>query len=62
MKIIQVDNFNRETISDFLVAENVSEYYGKIIIEFLNKKFSGDYELSYYRLIPDDYKLYEWKP
>ena len=59
MKIIQVDNFDRDSVSDTLVAENANEYYGKAIVEFLIDKFSGDTSSSYFRLVPDDYKLYK---
>ncbi len=62
MKIIRVDNMNREHISDSLVAENVNEWYAKKIIEFLNKRFSGDYAPDYFRAVPDDHKLYEFEP
>jgi len=59
MKIICVDNFNRESITDDLVCTNVSEYYGEYIVDFLNKKFGGDNSFNFYRLVNDDYKL--WK-
>lgn len=62
MKIICVDNFDRDDKCDKLVCENVSEYYGKYMTEFLNNKFSGDYAPDYYRLVEDDYKLYVWEP
>jgi hypothetical protein len=61
MKIIQVDNFDREYKSDVLVAENVHEFYGKHIVNFLNDKFSGDHAPDFYRLVPDDHKLYEFE-
>ena len=62
MKIVQVDNFNRDTVSDKLIAENVNEYFGKFLVEALNKKYVDDYSPEYYRLMPDDYKLYKWEP
>ena len=58
MKIIRVDNYARENVSDKLVCENVNEYYGKHIVEFLNNKFSGEHSPDYYELVEDDYKLY----
>lgn len=62
MKIIQVDNFNRESISDALIAENVSEYHGKIITNFLIEKLSGNDSHMFFRLVENDFKLYEFKP
>ena len=58
MKIICVDNFNRENMADELVCENVNEYYREHIVDFLNKKFGGDDSFNYYRLVEDDYKLW----
>ena len=61
MKIINTDNFDREDHSDSLVCENVSEFYGKIIVKALNDKLSGSTSPDYYRLVPDDYKLYKFE-
>ncbi|MNK84465.1 hypothetical protein D3C87_1043140 [compost metagenome] len=62
MKIICKDNFDRESVNDRLVCENVSEFYGSKIVYFLNDKFSGDYSSDFYKLVEDDYKLYVWEP
>jgi len=62
MKIIKTDNFDRDCISDVLIAENVNEYYGKFITGVLNKKYSGEHSPDFYRLVQDDYKLYKWEP
>ena len=62
MKIIKVDNFARDHISDTLVAENVSEWWAKSIVELLNDKYSGDHSPDYFRAVPDDHKLYEFEP
>lgn len=62
MKIIAVSNFDNESVSDELVAENVTEYYAKRIVDFLNGKFSGTTALYYYRAVSDDHKLYKFEP
>lgn len=36
MKIVCIDNFNREHVSDVLVAENVPEHYANRIVDALN--------------------------
>ena len=59
MKIICTDNFDRETISDKLVCENVNEYYGNLIVDFLNDKLSGDHSDDFYKLVEDGHKLYD---
>lgn len=62
MKIIQLDNFGREAVSDTLIAENVSKHYGEIITDFLIKELSGESSPMFFRLVEDDHKLYEFKP
>jgi hypothetical protein len=62
MKIINVDNFDRDSVSDKLVCENVSEYYGEIIVDFLNDRLSSEHSTDFYKLVDDDHKLYVWEP
>ncbi|ALS22183.1 hypothetical protein [Paenibacillus naphthalenovorans] len=57
MKIIAVDNFGRESVADKLIAENVSEYWGKYIVELMNDKQHDD-SLHYFKLVSDDYRLW----
>jgi len=61
MKIICTDNFDRENRSDRLVATGLNEYMGARIVRFLNdaEDLNSD---NFYKLVPDDYKLYEWEP
>jgi hypothetical protein len=61
MKIILVDNFDRENISDVLIAENVDSVYGKKIVDLLNEKESPHSE-NFFRLVDDDYKLHKFQP
>lgn len=62
MKIICKDNFNRESVNDKLVCENVSSYYGDLIVNILNEKLSGDHSSDYFELVDNDYELYRWEP
>jgi len=63
MKIIMVDNFNRENISDKLIVEKVDEWWGEKIVSLLNARHSKDpNNPDYFKLVEDDYKLYEFKP
>ena len=61
MKIIRVDNFERTIVDDVLVCENINEYYGMFVVEFLNKKFSGDFDPDYFELVEDNRMLYAFK-
>lgn len=36
--LIQVDNYCRDSVADVLIAENVNEYFGNMIVDLLNKK------------------------
>jgi hypothetical protein len=61
MKIIAVSNFDSETVNDKLIAANVSLIYAKDIVDFLNKKYSGN-DVYFFKLVKDDHILYEFKP
>ncbi len=62
MKIICVDNFARETHSDTLVAENITnERYGQRMVDALNSSSGEDGE-DFFKLVPDDHKLHEYDP
>ena len=59
MKIIKVDNFNREEVADQLIAENVNEYWGEQLVNALNYVNSSDFHNdAFFRLVEDDYKLW----
>jgi len=62
MKIIEVDNFNRDTHSDVLIVEKVSKKHAKMVTDALNAKDSGFDSPVYFRYVSDDYKLYIWEP
>jgi hypothetical protein len=61
MKIIRVDNYNRDFVPDKLIASDVEKYYGKIIVDRLNK-IEGETTPYFFRLVKDDYKLYKFLP
>ena len=62
MKIINKDNFNRESMSDSVVAENVPDFYADTITEALNNKFGGERSSDYFLSVQDDYELYIFDP
>ena len=62
MKIIAVDNFNRDDKADLLIASHVPEFYVEFLVECLNNKFSGDTASLFFESVPDSYTLYEWTP
>ena len=62
MKIVQTDNFCRDNISEVLIAENVPEYYAKIILEFLLDEYTSEQGSNYYKIESDDYQLYIFEP
>ena len=75
MKIIGVDNYDREMYGDVLVCENVtSEYYANKIIDMLNYRMSLSNEErnsisfinslslvsdTFYKIVDDDYELFD---
>lgn len=58
MKIIATDNFNRETVADVLVAENVSAHYAEKIARYLQETHGGLSASRYYTAVEDDYALW----
>ena len=59
-KIIGIDNYDREIVNDELICENISEYYGKIFVDNLNAMEKDG--PTFYKLVPDDYKLFKYEP
>lgn len=57
MKIVCIDNFDRNDIPDVLICENVNKHIGTYLTEYLNDTFSGSTSLNYYQLKEDSYKL-----
>ncbi|GAA4879426.1 hypothetical protein GCM10023310_69490 [Paenibacillus vulneris] len=57
MKIIRVDNYAREHVADKLVANNVTEFYGEKIVEFLNS-LEHEHAEDFYKSVADDYVLW----
>lgn len=62
MKIVGIDNFNRDNVSDILIAENVKEFYAKAITKFLNDNFCSKRSDTFFVTKEDDYKLFIWEP
>ena len=62
MKIIGMDNFNREHISDILIAENVSDYWAQRIVKHLNEKYDGEHSPHFFKTITDHEKPYKFEP
>lgn len=56
MKILAVDNYDRETVADIVVAENVQPYYAAAIADFLQGRFGGEGASRFYRAVDDDCK------
>lgn len=63
MKIIYSDNIPDDTSSEYLWLENVNltMEVGQCICDKLNKGL-GDHQGMYYRVVPDNHKLYKWEP
>jgi len=65
MKIICVDNFNREGPGhdDKLVAIVEEPFWGEMIVVLLNTKYDRDpNNPDFFKLVEDDYKLYKFEP
>lgn len=58
MKIIAKDNFDRESVADVLIAENVPLYYASSIAHFLQERHGGEQASRYYKAVDDNYVLW----
>ncbi len=60
-KVIAIDNYDRQHISDQLIADNMTETEANVKASAMNAKTSDDY-WWYYKAVPQDYKLYTFDP
>ena len=59
MKIIRTDNYDRELFDDIVITNNiVNKYYGEEIVDLLNNNPKRCDE-HYFKLVEDDYQLFE---
>lgn len=61
MKIIAVDNYDREMYDDTLIAENVHKGYGEKIVKIMNNDTTRNDE-TYFKLVEDSYELFVFEP
>jgi hypothetical protein len=60
VKVIRTDNLDRDHVSDELVCSGIHAVIGKFVVDALNERYRDrDY---WYRLVPDDHKLYVFEP
>lgn len=57
MKVVSVDNFNRESVADELIKENVSKEEGERIVKEQNDKMNPN-SSDCYVLKEDNYRLW----
>lgn len=62
MKIILVDNFDRNRINDILIVSNINKIWGERIVNLLNDKFSGNHSADFFKLVEDNHKLHKFEP
>jgi hypothetical protein len=60
VKIIQRSNFDDESVSDNLIAENVSEHFAIKAVNLLNEMEGPTMML--YAVVDSNYKLYQFEP
>jgi len=56
MKIIMIDNFNRDSVSDVLICENMHPKFAFIIKDLLDKNYTD--KDWFFKLVENDYKLH----
>jgi len=61
MKIVATSNYNLDDYSEYIIAENVNSYYGKLICDFLQSQVT-DGDSAWPVLKEDDYVPFVWEP
>lgn len=56
MKVVRVDNFDRDYIPERLMAEKLTDEEARVIATALNAHFSGPHASHYFRVMADDYQ------
>jgi hypothetical protein len=63
MRVARISNFDDEMYSQaFITMPGLSEKMAEAIKRTLNNEFSSSVSPDYYRVVADDYKLYEFEP
>lgn len=59
MKIIGKDNFDRDEVADYLIAENIRlKELANVMCRALNDKYcNSDDAPTFYKVVEDDYRL-----
>lgn len=58
-KVILVDNFGRDTVSDELLQENLTDEAAQEMADEYNKAHAGQSYPYFARAVSDDHKLYD---
>jgi len=61
MKIVATSNYAQDNFSEYVIAENLNSYYGKLICDFLQDKVQ-DGDDVWPTLVEDDYVPFVWEP
>lgn len=61
MKIVAKSNYDLDDFSEYIIAEGLNNYYGKLICEFLQSKVT-EYDNVWPELVEDDYVPFVWEP
>ena len=61
MKIVATSNYAQDNFSEYIIAENLNSYYGKLICDLLQSSVR-DGESAWPVLKEDDYIPFVWEP
>ena len=60
-KVIAVDNYDRDSVSDRLIEDRLTETHAVERAEQLNRE-TGANASWFFKAVPDDYELHKWEP
>lgn len=62
VNIVSISNFDLDNYNERTVAKDVPIYYAKVIVEAINKNFSGPDYTDYFVIKPTDYVPHVYEP
>lgn len=62
VNIVSISNFDLDDYDERIIVKDIPTYYAKVIVEALNKNFSGPDSADYLVIKPIDYVPHVYEP
>ena len=62
MKVVKIDNWGRDYISEEVICTCESDSRAIQIAKIFNEKYGGEHSPDYFKCYPDSYVAYKFEP